>query len=158
MTTALYAGSFDPITNGHVNVIERASKLFTKVVVAISINTSKKSFFTREERVDMAKQALAHLTNVEVIESEKLTVRLANQIGATVLVRGVRGALDIDSEMAISDLNESMDATIQTVFLPTSAEFRALSSSMIKEIAKFHGDVSKFVPTAVKTALVNKNR
>jgi pantetheine-phosphate adenylyltransferase len=152
MTTVLYAGSFDPITLGHVDVIRRASRIFEKVTVAISINTH----FTPEERAAFAKDALSELTNVEVLISNKLTVELAASLGITVLLRGVRGSADLDSEMAIAGLNEKLDHRIQTVFIPTAADYRDLSSSMIKEIAKFHGDIAKFLPRQAANALKNK--
>lgn len=156
MTKALYAGSFDPITFGHVDVIQRASRIFDQVYVAISINTHKHALFTTDERAAFAKSALRQLDNVEVITSEELTVNLARQLGATVLVRGVRGSADLDTEMSIAGLNEKLDDRIQTVLLPTAANYRDLSSSMIKEIAKFQGDVSKFVPKSVAAALAAK--
>ncbi|MBU9788215.1 pantetheine-phosphate adenylyltransferase [Lentilactobacillus sp. IMAU92037] len=156
MTAVLYAGSFDPITLGHVDVIQRASRVFDKVYVAISINTHKKATFTPERRAEFAKDALADLDNVEVMISDELTVELAKSLGTTVLLRGVRGSSDLDSEMAIAGLNEKLDSHIQTVFIPTAADYRDLSSSMIKEIAKFHGDISKFLPAKAANALKNK--
>ncbi|AQW20531.1 pantetheine-phosphate adenylyltransferase [Lentilactobacillus curieae] len=151
--TAVYAGSFDPITLGHVDVIKRAAKLFDKVLVVVSINTSKHTLFTIDERVDIVKGALADLTNVSVTKSEELTVNFAIKHQANFLVRGVRGSADIDSEISISDLNEQLASNIQTIFLPTSPNYRALSSTMIKEIARFNGDITKMVPENVATAL-----
>ncbi len=151
--TAVYAGSFDPITLGHVDVIKRAAKLFDKVLVVVSINTSKHTLFTIDERVDIVKAALADLTNVSVTKSEELTVNFAIKHQANFLVRGVRGSADIDSEISISDLNEQLASNIQTIFLPTSPNYRALSSTMIKEIARFNGDITKMVPENVATAL-----
>ncbi|MSE21857.1 pantetheine-phosphate adenylyltransferase [Lactobacillus parabuchneri] len=145
-----------PNVIGHVDVIQRASRIFDQVYVAISINTHKHALFTTDERAAFAKAALQQLDNVEVITSEELTVNLARQLGATVLVRGVRGSADLDTEMSIAGLNEKLDDRIQTVFLPTAANYRDLSSSMIKEISKFHGDVSKFVPKSVAAALAAK--
>lgn len=156
MTKAVYAGSFDPITFGHIDVIERASRIFDMVYVAVSINTHKHALFTDDERAEFARQALSQLNNVEIVVSEELTVELAHRLDASVLVRGVRGGSDLDSEMSIAGLNEKMAADIQTVFIPTAANYRDLSSSMIKEIAKFHGDVSKFVPAPVANALIKK--
>ena len=112
--------------------------------------------FTDDERAEFARQALSELNNVEIVVSEELTVELAHRLDASVLVRGVRGGSDLDSEMSIAGLNEKMAADIQTVFIPTAANYRDLSSSMIKEIAKFHGDVSKFVPAPVANALIKK--
>ncbi|WP_054655074.1 pantetheine-phosphate adenylyltransferase [Lentilactobacillus kisonensis] len=152
MTKVLYAGSFDPITLGHVDVIQRASRIFEKVYVAISINTHKKATFTPEEREAFAEDALNNLENVDVMISDELTVELAKSLGITVLLRGVRGSSDLDSEMAIAGLNEKLNSEIQTVFIPTAADYRDLSSSMIKEIAKFHGDISKFLPTKAALA------
>lgn len=156
MVDALYAGSFDPITFGHVDVIQRASNIFDKVFVAISINTHKHALFTPEERADFVKQIFADNERVNVLVSEELTVHLAKRLGTSVLVRGVRGSADLDSEMSIAGLNSGLAPDIQTVFLPTTGQYRDLSSSMIKEIAKFHGDVSAFVPPVVSEALKNK--
>ncbi|EEI24044.1 pantetheine-phosphate adenylyltransferase [Lentilactobacillus hilgardii] len=156
MVDALYAGSFDPITFGHVDVIQRASNIFDKVFVAISINTHKHALFTPEERADFVKQIFADNERVNVLVSEELTVHLAKRLGTSVLVRGVRGSADLDSEMSIAGLNSGLAPGIQTVFLPTAGQYRDLSSSMIKEIAKFHGDVSAFVPPVVSEALKNK--
>ncbi len=119
-----------------LTLLKRASRMFDKVYVAISINTHKHALFTDEERADFARQALAGIENVKVLVSEELTVKLAQSIGATVLVRGVRGGSDLDSEMSIAGLNEKLDNHIQTIFIPTAANYRDLSSSMIKEIAK----------------------
>ncbi|EEI71213.1 MAG: pantetheine-phosphate adenylyltransferase [Lentilactobacillus hilgardii] len=156
MVDALYAGSFDPITFGHVDVIQRASNIFDKVFVAISINTHKHALFTPEERADFVKQIFADNERVNVLVSEELTVHLAKRLGTSVLVRGVRGSADLDSEMSIAGLNSGLAPDIQTVFLPTAGQYRDLSSSMIKEIAKFHGEVSAFVPPVVSEALKNK--
>ncbi|KRM01060.1 pantetheine-phosphate adenylyltransferase [Lentilactobacillus farraginis] len=158
MVNALYAGSFDPITFGHIDVIRRASTIFDKLFVAISINTHKKALFTPEERAGFVKAVFQSNERVEVLTSQELTVHLAEEIGASVLVRGVRGSADLDAEMSIAGLNNGLAPTIQTVFIPTAGQYRDLSSSMIKEIAKFHGDVSKFVPPIVSQALQNKFR
>ncbi|WP_268913827.1 pantetheine-phosphate adenylyltransferase [Lentilactobacillus sp. SPB1-3] len=156
MKTAVYAGSFDPITLGHVDVIERAAKLFDKVLVVVGINTSKQAMFSSDDRRAMIEEALETIPNVEVLQSDELTVRFAQNHDASFLVRGVRGSGDIESEMAIADLNQQLAEGVQTVFLPTSSQYRSLSSSMIKEIAKFHGDVTKMVPSNVAKALSTK--
>lgn len=156
MVKALYAGSFDPVTFGHVDIIQRAAEIFDQVVVAVSINTHKKAAFTPEQRATFIQQALGPKSAVQVIVSEELTVNLAHRLGASVLIRGIRGSADLDSEMAIAGLNSGLAPKIQTVFLPTAGQFRDLSSSMIKEIAKFHGHVTKFVPETVAKALAAK--
>ncbi len=156
MEKGLYAGSFDPITFGHVDIIKKASRMFDKVYVAISQNTSKQPTFSSEQRLVFAKSALEDLNNVEVVVSKELTVDLAKNLGIKILIRGVRGSSDIDSEISIADLNQSLDSTIQTIFIPTSPEFHSLSSSMIKEIARFGGDISKFVPKKAAEALETK--
>lgn len=156
MVNALYAGSFDPITFGHVDVIRRAGMIFDKVFVAVSINTHKHALFTTEERAAFIKQLFQEDQQISVLTSRELTVQLAKQLGAKVLVRGVRGSGDLDTEMSIAGLNQGLAPEIQTVFLPTAGQYRDLSSSMIKEIAAFHGDVSKFVPPIVAKALKNK--
>ncbi len=156
MTIALYAGSFDPVTLGHVDIIERASQIFEKLYVAVSINTSKQAMFTPDKRADFLRGSLPKMENVSVLTSEELTVNLAEKLSASVLVRGVRGSADLDTEMSIAGLNGQLNSTIQTVFLPTANQYRDLSSSMIKEIARFQGDIKKFVPPVVAEALQSK--
>jgi len=157
MKIAIYPGSFDPITNGHVNIIERGAKLFDKLYIVLSHNVNKNSFFTLEERVELTKQAVAHVENIEVIVSEnKLTVDFAEELGATAILRGLRGATDFDYEFMMTLTNQKLSASIETVFLTADTEHMYLSSSMVKEVAKFGGNVMKFVPKGVAQMLERK--
>lgn len=156
---ALFPGSFDPFTNGHLNTVERASKLFDKVIVGIFTNTTKQPLFTAEEKQTLAIKATEHLDNVEVLcQSQGLTVTIAKELGANFLVRGVRNSQDYEYEKNIASMNKKMDPSIDTVFLLSDEEFSNISSSMIKEIAKFSGDVSSFVPKCVNEVLLKKLR
>ena len=157
MKIAIYPGSFDPITNGHVNIIERACKLFDKLYIVLSENVNKKSLFTLEERVQLTKQALAYLENAEVIVSENiLTVDFAQTVGACAIVRGLRSTTDFEYEFAMAVINSKLKSGIETIFLAADNEQMHLSSSMVKEIAKFGGDITNFVPKCVAYALLEK--
>ncbi len=154
---ALYAGSFDPITNGHIDIIERTAQLFDEVVIAISYNTTKKNLFTQQERMQLAKDCLAHLKNVRVIEhTGGLTVNLAEKLGATVLVRGIRNTVDFEYESNIATLNKTQNDKIETIIFLANDQYRFVSSSMIKEIAQFGGDITQFVPKIVEQAIQTK--
>ena len=157
MRTAIYPGSFDPITNGHVDIIKRGSKLFDKLYVVLSENVSKQSLFTLEERTRFVYQAVSDLDNVYVIVSEnKLTVDFAKSISASVILRGLRAATDFEYEFTMAMTNAKLAPDIETVFLTADNEYMYLSSSMIKEIAKFSGNTSNFVPLLVADALKAK--
>ncbi|MCY9807514.1 pantetheine-phosphate adenylyltransferase [Lentilactobacillus senioris] len=149
MKNAVYAGSFDPITLGHIEVIEKTHNLFDHLYVVIAQNTQKKGLFTVTERQQQIATAVNQFENVSVVVSDHLTVQTAQELQAQYLVRGVRGTIDLESEMAIAELNSNLDSDIQTIFIPASAKTRAVSSSMIKEIASFGGDVTNFVPQNV---------
>lgn len=157
MGVAIYPGSFDPITNGHVDIMRRGSKLFDKLYIVLSKNVSKNHLFTLEERTQFIERAVADLANVEVIISEsKLTVDFAKAVGATVILRGLRAATDFEYEFSMAMMNAKLDADIETVFLTADNGHMYLSSSMIKEVAKFSGDVEGFVPKCVADALKAK--
>lgn len=154
---ALFPGSFDPFTNGHLNTVERASVLFDEVIVGVFTNTTKKSFFSAVEKKQLIEESIEHLANVKVvIKSEDLTVNIAKELDAHFLIRGVRNNLDYEYEKNIASMNRQMDKEIDTVFLLADEEFSNVSSSMIKEIARFQGDVSKFVPEQVNQALLKR--
>ncbi len=154
---ALFPGSFDPFTNGHLNTVTRASQLFDEVVVGISTNTSKQSLFTPEEKIRLTEEAVAHLSNVSVVSHpEGLTVDMAHTIGASFLIRGIRNSMDYEYEKNIAFMNRKMAGDIETILLLADDEYSSISSTMIKEIAKFQGDVSLFVPEGVAQALAEK--
>lgn len=157
MTIAIYPGSFDPITKGHLDVLETGAKIFDKVIITVSNNINKKSFLTVEERVDLIKESSKHLKNVEVDTFSGLTVNYAREKGATVLLRGLRAVSDFEYEMQLSQTNSSLSPDIKTVFLITKPEYNFISSSTVKEILFNNGDISKFVPESVNKYLINKN-
>lgn len=156
---ALYAGSFDPLTMGHVDMIERAAKIFDFVYVAVATNTTKTSLFTGEERLALAKEATNHLENVEVIYLKSgLTVNFARELGCSVLIRGLRNGSDFEQETNIALMNKMQAPDIETVLLLSSEKYRFVSSSIIKEVAQFEGDVSDVVPEIVNKAIIEKYR
>ncbi|MCQ2597901.1 MAG: pantetheine-phosphate adenylyltransferase [Treponema sp.] len=156
MVKAVFAGSFDPPTYGHLNVIERASKLFDCVDVVISVNPDKKYMFSEEERYGMMKELLTKYENVELHKWNGLIVKYAEQVGAKVLVRGIRTQNDFLYEFDLALMNKALDANIETMFIPTDEEFAIVKSSSIKELAKFGGNISKMVPEVVEKALKEK--
>ncbi|MEM9137506.1 MAG: pantetheine-phosphate adenylyltransferase [Cyanobacteria bacterium P01_F01_bin.42] len=146
---AIYPGSFDPITLGHLDVIERSCRLFDNVIVAISRNTNKNPLFSVEQRVQQIQTCTQHLSNVEVDHFESLTVAYAQEKNAKVLLRGLRVLSDFEYELQMAHTNKSLAASIETVFLATSNEHSFLSSSLVKEIARFGGAVSHLVPSNI---------
>ena len=149
MAIALYAGSFDPITNGHMDVIDSASKMFEKVIVAVAYNPEKKGFVSVENRVQLIKEAVKEYKNVEVDSYSGLTVEYAMSKGAWILVRGLRTPSDYEYELQIAQTNKSLCENIQIIFYPTKAGNAHISSSMVREVIISKGDVSKFVPGCV---------
>jgi len=156
MAIALFPGSFDPPTYGHLNIIERARTIFDKIDVVIAVNKSKKYLFTEEERLLMMKELVSSWNNVTVHTSSKLIVDYAHENKASVLLRGVRNFSDFSYEFDLSLLNKGLASDIETVFLPTDPDFFVLRSSSIKELAAFNGDISKMVPPLVEKALKEK--
>lgn len=151
---ALFPGSFDPVTNGHLNTIEKASKLFDELVVGVFTNTTKQTLFTATERQAFIEDEVKNLKNVSVrLCDNDLTINIANELGADYLVRGIRNQMDYEYEKSIAVLNKHLSSHIETIFLISDEEYNHISSSMIKEIAKFTGDVSDFVPKTVNEAL-----
>lgn len=155
-TTAIYPGTFDPITNGHIDLVVRASKLFDSVIVAVAINPSKAPTFSLNERVDLAKQTLFELNNVEVCGFEGLLVDVAEQKGAKVIIRGLRAVSDFEHEFQLAGMNRKMQPEIETLFLTPAEQFTYISSSLVREIAALGGDVSEFVAPCVARALQAK--
>ena len=156
MKIALYSGSFDPITNGHVDIIERASKVFDKVMIGVSVNIRKQEFLDKSTRVNLIKESLKDFQNVEVAEYEGLTADFALKNNVTILIRGVRDCKDFEYEMNMAQINSKIGNGIETVFFPANSEFGFISSSAVREIHKFGGDISEFVPNCVKEYLSNK--
>ena len=164
MRLAVYPGSFDPITRGHIDVIERAAVVFDRLVVAVLVNTRKKPSIEAPERAQMIREAMAEelgpeaAVEIEVITYEGLTVDLARERGATSIVRGLRALSDFENELAIAHLNRKLAPDIDTVFFPTGIEHAYLSSSLVREIAAFGGDVSAMVPDSVARRLRQRYR
>ena len=156
MAIALFPGSFDPPTYGHLNIIERARTIFVKIVVVIAVNKSKKYLFSEDERLLMMKELVSGWDNVSVHTSNRLIVDYAHENNASVLLRGVRNFSDFSYEFDLSLLNKGLASDIETVFLPTDPEFFVLRSSSIKELAAFNGDISKMVPPLVEKAIKKK--
>ena len=138
---AIYPGSFDPVTNGHLDIVERASGLFDEVIVAVSTDTGKDPLFTTEERVEMLREACRHLSNVRIDSFEGLLVRYAVSQSANVIVKGLRALSDFEFEFEMALMNRRLDEGIETVFMMTNAEYSYLSSSIVKEVAVFGGSV-----------------
>lgn len=156
---AVYPGTFDPVTNGHSDLVERASSLFDRVIVAIAANPAKTPLFELDQRVAMAERVLAGLKNVEVRGFSDLSVDFARQCNANVILRGLRAVSDFEFEMQMASMNRRLDNTIETVFMTPSEETSFISASLVKEIALHGGDVSRFVHEAViaeLTKIVNK--
>lgn len=156
MKIAIYPGSFDPITKGHLDVLKTGSEIFDKVIIAVSKNSQKAGFLSIEERIMLIKSSINELSNVEVDSFEGLTVEYAKQKGATVLLRGLRAVSDFEYEMQLSQTNSALAKEITTVFLITKPKYNFISSSTVKDIALMGGDISKFVPDAVNEYLMNK--
>ncbi|MGL4268639.1 MAG: pantetheine-phosphate adenylyltransferase [Plesiomonas sp.] len=152
----IYPGTFDPVTNGHLDLIQRASRLFGHVTVAVAASPSKQPLFTLDERVSLLQQSVAALPNVAVIGFKGLLVDLAKAQQATVLLRGVRGVTDFDYEHQLANMNRRLMPELETVFLTPSEQWSFISSTLIREIALHGGDVSEFVPAAVLDVLRHK--
>lgn len=156
MKKALYPGTFDPVTLGHLDVIERSAKLYDEVIVAILENVSKSTLFTKEERKAMIEKEVAHLPNVKVVIGHGLTVHFAKEMGCSVMIRGIRATSDYEYEVSIATANMMLDKNIETIFLLSQPQYSSVASSIVKEIARFHGDVSSFVTENVQKQLKEK--
>jgi pantetheine-phosphate adenylyltransferase len=155
MTKVVCPGSFDPVTNGHLDIIERASRLFDEVVVAVLVNESKKGLFTIDERLALLQRATSDFPNVSTASFQGLLVDFCSDNGIAAIVKGLRAVTDFDYELQMAQMNGSLTA-VDTVFIPTSPEYSFLASSLVKEVAKGGGDVSRLVPDFVLTELKTK--
>ena len=156
MRRAIYPGSFDPITNGHLDVIERARKLFDEVVVAVAHNDEKQPLFSLQDRLDLLTETAAKIDNVRIAEFEGLLVEFARKQEAGVVIRGLRAISDFEFEFQMALMNRKLDSAVETIFLMPKEEYTYLSSRIVKEIARLGGDVSGFVPACVAKALSRK--
>lgn len=155
---AVYPGSFDPVTLGHLDIIHRAAKQFDKLIVAVLNNTSKNPLFTVEERKQLLREATADLPNVEIDSFRDLLVRYMRSVDARVIVRGIRSVTDFEYELQLASTNRHLDDEIETIFMTTNPKFSYLSSSIVKEIAQFEGEVRELVPPHVEQALRQRFR
>ena len=153
---AVYPGTFDPITNGHSDLVNRGVKIFDKVIIAVAQNPSKNTLFTVKERIEFIQEIFDANSQVEIYSLDKLLVDFANDHNATVILRGLRAVSDFEYEVQLASMNRSMEPNIESVFMSPAEEYGFLSSSIIKEIAKHGGDLSKFIDKAVLEALQKK--
>lgn len=156
MIKAVFAGSFDPPTNGHLDIIQRASKLFESVDVVISVNPQKKYLFSEDERFNMLSQLVNQFSNVQIHIWEGLIVNYAKQVDAKVLIRGIRSTNDFAYEFDLAHMNQNLNPEIETLFIPTKEKYAIVKSSSIKELAMFGGDISRMVPKIVEDELKKK--
>lgn len=152
----IYPGTFDPITNGHLDIIQRGLKLFDLLYVVVPNNIQKNTLFTVEERISLLKEVLKDYDNIIVTSTDKLTVDFAEEVGAFAMLRGLRMVSDFEYELQLSAINKEIKKDIETIFIMSSHDLSFLSSSSVKELAKFNGDISKFVPNVVAKALLEK--
>ncbi len=156
MRKVIYPGTFDPVTNGHVDVIKRATELFDSVVVTVAVNTSKAPLFTTEERLKMLEESLKGFNNVEIDHFEGLVVEHAHQVDAIAIIRGLRAVSDFEYEFQMALMNRKLDSDITTVFLMPHEKYTYLNSSLIRNLAELHADISEFVPDPVLAAFKAK--
>jgi pantetheine-phosphate adenylyltransferase len=149
-------GSFDPITNGHLDIIKRAAKVFGQVNVVIMHNSSKNYLFSVDERMDLIRQVTQSMPNVKIETSSGLMIDYAEKVGAVAVVRGLRAVTDFEYEMQITSMNRVLDENIETFFIMTNNQYSFLSSSIVKEVAQYGGDISELVPVQVEAALKKK--
>lgn len=153
---AIYPGTFDPITDGHLDLVLRASKLFSQVIIAIAANPGKTPLFSMEERVEMTEEVTAHLSNVTIIGFSNLLVDCAKEHNADVVLRGLRAVSDFEYEFQMAGMNRRLSPELETMFLTPAEQYEFISSSMIREIARLKGDISSFVPKSVEERLIKK--
>ncbi len=156
-TIALYPGTFDPVTNGHFDIIERGLKLFDEVIIAVADSRDKRPMFSLEERVEMTKLTVKDLDRVRVVGFDNLTVELAKTLGATVLIRGLRAVSDFEFELQLGYLNHSLDPDIETVYLMPRLKHAFISSSIVRNLLKFNGKTEHLLPAAVQNVIGSMN-
>ena len=153
---AVYAGSFDPVTYGHIDVMNRAAKLFDRLVVAVGVHPSRTPLFEVDERLELLRAVTADIPNARIDSFQGLLIDYCGRIGARVLIRGLRHSMDFEYELQIAQANTDMSPSIETVFLPTSVQLGFITASLVREIAMHGGDVSRYVPKVVADALARK--
>ena len=156
MTVGVYPGSFDPVTLGHLDIIKRSSKIVDRLIIGVLNNSAKKPVFTAEDRVHMLELVIKDIPNAAVETFDGLTVEFAKSLGATVMFRGLRAVTDFEYEIQIAQTNHALNPDIDTVFLTTSVKYSYLSSSIVKEVASYEGDISKFVPGEILPFVTGK--
>ncbi len=156
MKTAVYPGTFNPITNGHTDLVERASRLFDRVIVAVGSNKQKDTSVAVEQRVELAKTVLAHIDNVEVRSFDTLLTEFVKSTGANIILRGLRTVADFEYEFQLVGMNRVLEPEIETVFLAPAEHLSYISSTLVREIASYGGDISKFVHPAVEAAMIEE--
>ena len=155
---AIYPGTFDPVTNGHVDMITRAANIFPELIVAVASNTAKSPFFSLRERIEFVQDATKHLTSVRVMGFDNLLIHFARSQGASILIRGLRAVSDFEYEFQLAGMNRKLSHDIETMFLTPSEQYMFLSSTLVREIAALGEDVSEFVPAAVVRSFAQLNR
>ena len=155
-TIAIYPGTFDPITNGHIDLVERGARLFDRLIIAVALSAGKNPLFSLSERVELASEVLAHLDNVEVRSFDCLLVDFAQDVGANIIVRGLRAVSDFEYEFQLAGMNRRLKPDIETIFLMPAEHYSFLSASMVREIAMLGGDVTAFIDPKVQDALLKK--
>lgn len=158
MKTIVYPGTFDPITNGHIDLVERCAKLFGKVVIGIAASQRKGPLFTVEERIELASEALQHIPNVEIRGFDYLLVNFVKDCEADAVMRGLRAVSDFEYEFQLANMNRALAPDIESIFLTPAERFSYISSSLVREISSLDGDVSNFVPVNVANALMAKHK
>lgn len=156
MKIGIYPGSFDPVTLGHLDIIERSSKLVDKLIIGVLMNSSKTPLFTDSERVELLYKATSHIKNIEIVSYQGLLVNFAKERQADVIIRGLRAVTDFEYELQLAQTNKKLYPEVETIFLATNVNYAYLSSSVVREIAKYGGDIKQFVPVSIVQSVYDK--